>query len=170
MKFKDRLLVQVVTALTVVAIFNMAPVLNSERITEARDFVEQQMSVHYTMEDLKRYGGELVTGFVNSPDKLKEVVRVANEISYYSYPISEESTKDIVDVRASAGGKVIYSGIDKELGPCIKIQHEKKISTYGNLHTINVIPGDRVKKNQVIGSYDNKSVEEFYYQLEDSMV
>lgn len=170
MNFRDKFLLQVVSTLTIIALFNMAPINNNEKFLELRKQLNNQLNEHYSLEDLKSYSNDIVSVVVNSPQKLKQVVRVANEISYYTYPISENSKKDIVDVRAAAGGKVIYSGIDKDLGPCIRIQHENKISTYGNLHTINVILGERIKKSQIIGSYDSKSMEEFYYQLEDSMV
>ena len=53
---------------------------------------------------------------------------------------------------------------------CVKIKHEDKFSVYGNLYTLTVVAGDKVKKGDIIGTFDSKGEEEFYYQLGDSVV
>ena len=61
-------------------------------------------------------------------------------------------------------------GIDKDLGFCIRIQHEDKMSTYGNLESISAVMGERVKKGDIIGTFDKNNDEKFYYQLTDSVL
>jgi len=170
MKFKDKLLIQIVACLTIIAIINGTPLISNEKINDLKKEVIKQINKDYSIEEIKEIKTSILSAATNAPDFLNQVITVANEIGYFTYPIDEDSKDEIINVRAAAGGEVIYSGIDKELGPCIRIKHEGKISTYGHLHTIEVIVGDRVKKAQKIGTYNNKSTEEFYYQLEDSMV
>lgn len=170
MKYKDKILMQVVTCLSFMALVNGTAMIDNESVKSFKKEIFDQMSVNYTIDDLKVMKDDFIGYMFELPKRINETIIVANEMSYFAYPIDENSSEDIVNVRAAAGGEVVYSGIDKNLGPCVKIKHNDKFSTYGNLHTINVIVGDRVKKSQIIGSYDNKSIEEFYYQLEDSMV
>lgn len=46
------------------------------------------------------------------------------------------------------------------------MQHEDKVSVYGNLYTLTTITGEQVKKGDIIGTFDSKAGKEFYYQLE----
>ena len=141
-----------------------------DKILDIKGEIKSQINKNYTLEDIKEAEKQVVSYILTAPNVVNTAITVANEISYYKYPIDENSMEKIVNVRAAAGGEVIYAGIHKDIGACIKIRHSDKISTYGNLHTINVIPGDRVKKAEIIGTYNNESNEEFYYQLEDYMV
>ena len=93
-----------------------------------------------------------------------------NEMRNFSAPIDEKADNDIQSVHAAAGGIVAYAGIDKNLGMCIKIKHQSKVSVYGNLCTITAVTGDRVGKGDVIGTFNNSGEKEFYYQLEDSVI
>ena len=170
MKYRDRFLTQTVASLAIIAMLNGNFFMTNEKILDVKDEIREQIQKNYTIEDILYAKDKVVSCILEAPEAINTAIIVANEISYFKYPIDENSTEKIVNVRASAGGEVIYAGIHKELGPCIKIRHGEKISTYGNLHTINVITGDRVKKSDIIGTYNNESDEEFYYQLEDYMV
>ena len=44
------------------------------------------------------------------------------------------------------------------------------MSTYGNLSSISAVMGDRVKKGDIIGTFDSGDGEDFYYKLSDSVV
>lgn len=170
MKFKERILVQTVAALAIIAMINGNAYVTNEKVLDFKEKVIDQINKNYTVEDLKNAEEKVKSYILTAPNAINNAITVANEISYFKHPIDENSTEKIINVRAAAGGEVIYAGIHKELGPCIRIKHGDKISTYGNLHTINVIPGERVKKAEIIGTFNNESEEEFYYQLEDYMV
>lgn len=170
MKYKEKLLTQTVLCLTMVALLRGTVFVTDSRIKDVRNTIETELKKHYTVEKINDKKDDILSKIVNVPDALNTLILAANEVSYYNYPIDESSEEEIVDIRAVAGGEVIYAGIHKDLGVCIRIKHQDKISTYGNLNTINVITGERVNKSEIIGTYSKTSNQEFYYQLEDNMV
>ncbi len=171
MKYKEKLLIQTVACMTMMALLQGTPLARTEKLSSIKNDFYTQINKHYSVDDIKKAGNDVIIDVINMPESLNSVILAANETSYYdSFPLDKTQKKDIKDVRATIGGEVIFAGIDKELGVCIKIKHFDKISTYGNLNTIFVIPGDRIIKSEVIGTYDSKSDKELYYQLEDNMV
>lgn len=170
MKIKEKLLTQTVVCMTIVALLEGAPLANTKNIALAKEKVNEELNRHYSVEDVKQIGRETLLNTLDLPETISNVIETANEISVGAYPIDKESSQDIKEVTAPTGGEVVFAGIDKELGICIRIKHYNKISTYGNLDSILVIPGDRIIKGEVIATYDSKSDKEFYYQLEDYMV
>lgn len=170
MKYKEKLLTQTVLCLTMVALLRGTVFVTDSRIKDVRNTIETELKKHYTVEKINDKKDDILSKIVNVPNALNTLILAANEVSYYNYPIDENSEEEIVDIRAVAGGEVIYAGIHKDLGVCIRIKHQDKISTYGNLNTINVITGERVNKSEIIGTYSKTSIQEFYYQLEDNMV
>ena len=106
----------------------------------------------------------------NAPSALVSVITQANEAGEFGAPVNEDDKDDIKTVHAAGSGEVTYAGIDRELGMCVKIKHKDKFSVYGNLYTLTVVAGDKVKKGDLIGTFDSKGEEEFYYQLGDSVV
>lgn len=170
MKYKEKLLTQTVICLTMVALLRGTAFVNDSKIKDVQNTVERELKKHYTVEKINDEKDTILSKIVNAPDALNTLIMAANEVSYYNYPIDESNQGNVVNIRAAAGGEVIYAGIHKDLGVCIRIKHQDKISTYGNLNTINVITGERVNKSQIIGTYSKTSNKEFYYQLEDNMV
>ena len=53
------------------------------------------------------------------------------------------------------------------MGMYVKIKHNDKLTTLGNLCQLSVVTGDKVKKGQIIGSFDNKTGAEFLYSQAD---
>lgn len=170
MKYKEKLLTQTVICLMMVALLRGTAFINNSRIKDVQNTVETELKKHYTVEKINDEKDTILSKIVNVPDALNTLILAANEVSYYNYPIDESNQENVVDIRAVSGGEVIYAGIHKELGVCIRIKHQDKISTYGNLNTISVITGERVNKSEIIGTYSKTSNQEFYYQLEDNMV
>ena len=91
----------------------------------------------------------------NSADEMSSIRRAAE-------------SKTTRPVYAPADGIVLTSGIDKNLGMIVKIQHEKQISTCGNLCRVTVVQNDSVKKGDVIGYYDKTCGKDFYYDKEEN--
>ena len=131
-------------------IFNLSPTGTAFGIGPATYFEdwEARKGMLKTAELAKSLGFETL----KAPEAINTAITVANEISYFKYPIHDSSNEKIVNVRAAAGGEVIYTGIHKDIGACVRIKHGDKISTYGNLHTINVKVGEYVLLNTVIGT------------------
>ena len=67
-------------------------------------------------------------------------------------------------VYALNSGNVTAAGLDKEIGKFIKIKTDKALETYGNFCEINVLTGDKVRKGDIIGTFDSSGKNEFIYQ------
>ena len=170
MKRKDKILIQTVACMTILAVVQGTPIIKNDTVIEAKEKIVSQINKEYTSEDIKNLGNKLYEKILDAPRNINTAIMVANEMTYSAYPIDESSTEDIKKVKASFGGEVISAGIDKQLGVCIRIKNGNKIATYGNLKEIYVITGERVIKSKTIGTFDEKSNKEFYYQLADNMV
>lgn len=100
---------------------------------------------------------------------MQSTIIQANQLGEYGQPIDEDTDKKVRCVYATNAGMVITSGISKELGSFVKIQHDTKISTYGSLTEVKVVQGDKVKKGDIIGTYESGSSKKFYYNLEENL-
>ncbi len=86
----------------------------------------------------------------------------------YGEPIDEDFPGDSTSVYAVAGGEVTSVGENEEIGKYIKITHgEKGESLYGNLSTTGVTVPSRVKKGQIIGTYEKSDEKQFYYSFKE---
>lgn len=170
MKYRDKLLVQIMMCLSIFAVLRGLAMVDSDGFTKIKNTLDGYLSKNYSVDEIKESGAELVDKITGAPSALVNAVIEANEINEFGVPMDEKDTDGIQAVHAVAGGVVTYSGIDKDLGLCIKIQHEGKLSTYGNMDSINAVTGDRVKKGTIIGTFNKKSGQDFYYQLTDSVV
>ncbi len=170
MKYGDKLLAQIVICLSLMMIFEGVGYLGEGKAAEFSAKVKSVVSKNYTLEQVQEAGNTLLNSVLEAPDNISTAIMVANEVGDYSAPMDEKSDTKIKSVHATGGGKIIYAGIDKELGVCVRIEHEDKISTYGNMYTLTAVTGERVKKGDIIGTYDTESNKEFYYQLENSVV
>ena len=170
MKYKEKLLVQTVVCFAIVSLLNGTPIVNNEKVLETKDKVKTEIQNHFDEEKIKELGLELVSKTLNLPRTIDKVITAANEISANEYVFNEIFKKESKYARATAGGVVTYVGIDGQNGICVKVKNAKKIYTYGNLSSIEVITGDRVITSEIIGTIDTESDKELYYQVEDNMV
>jgi hypothetical protein len=170
MNYRDKFLVQIMVCLAIFVGLRGVAMIDDEGFSEIKSTLNRYISKNYSLEEIKENGAELLDKITSAPAVLAGAVLQANEINEFGAPIDEKDTEGVQAVHAVAGGVVTYSGIDKEFGLCIKIQHEDKLSTYGHLDNISVITGERVKKGNIIGTFVKDNGEEFYYKLSDSMV
>lgn len=166
----DKLLIQVVACLAIFALVRVSAMIGGETMTKIKTSVKEQAEKNYTVEDIKEAGDRLASQIVSAPAALVSVITQANEAGEFGEPINKNDKDSVKTVHSVGGGVVTYAGIDKELGMCVKIEHEDKVSTYGNLYTLTVVAGDKVQKGGIIGTFDSKGEVEFYYKLEDSVV
>ena len=144
---------------------------NIKNETFAKYYAEAKAQVMYqlNLEDVKAAGKELGTALADAPAKVVSAVSDANSASKYGEPIDEKSDSDSKQVHAVAGGMIISSGRDDELGLYVKIKHEDAVSVYGNLSDISVFESERVQRGEIIGSFDTNSGKEFYYDLQENL-
>ena len=169
-RYQDKLLIQAVICLAIFALVRVSAMIGGDTVTKIKDSIREQAQKNYTREEIKEVGDQLTSKIVNAPSALVSVITQANEAGEFGAPVNEDDKDDIKTVHAAGSGEVTYAGIDRELGMCVKIKHEDKFSVYGNLYTLTVVAGDKVKKGDIIGTFDSKGEEEFYYQLGDSVV
>ena len=170
MKYKEKVLVQTVACLTIIAVLNGTPIIQNENVTEVKEKISEEIRENVTTDELKEFGLEIVSKTLNLPDSINKVITAANEISSTEYPFEDVFEEKNDSVRATAGGVVSYVGIDGQNGICVKVKNSKKLYTYGNLSSAKVITGDRVIKSEIIGTIDIESDKELYYQVDDNMV
>ncbi len=132
---------------------------------KARNAVMTQV----TMEDVRDVMAQLPDFLSNAPSKVVSAVAKVNSDSQYGTPIDEKSDSAVKQVHAAAGGMVIASGKDKELGLFIRIKHENATTVYGHLSNINVVEDERVQRGEIIGSYDTECGQDFFYELEKDL-
>lgn len=167
-----KLLLQVVICLGLLATVRGSALLDDQKVDEIKKTVGHMIEKHYTLQDLKDLGKDAAETIADVPAAVSQAVIDANEKGQYGVPIDEDdgdSEKAIKPVHAVAGGRILKSGISKDLGMYVTIEHTDKVSTYGRLCDLTMISGDRVKKGDIIGSYDSGCGSDFYYALEDKL-
>lgn len=170
MNYKDKFLAQCVICFLIFAIAEGSTMITHEGFTKIKDEIVSRAGIHNSLEDIKEAGAKAIDIVLGAPAVLTGAVMEANKINEYAAPIDEKTEEQIQPVYASAGGVVMSAGIDKDYGSCIIIKHQGKTSTYGNLYTLSVVPGERVTRGQIIGTFDNNCGEDFYYQLVDNVI
>lgn len=166
MKYNDKMLVQAVVCLAIFAIIRGSAMVGGEQIEKVKEAIGRQAQKDYSLEEIKEAGSDFLAKAAGAPKTITTALTNASEAGKFSEPIDKTSDEEISAVHATSDGEVVYSGIDRELGVCVKIRHDEKTSVYGNLHTLTVITGEKVKKGDIIGTYDNTGEKEFYYHLE----
>ena len=164
---KKKILVQTCICLGIFAVLQAGIHPSAENADKFWKKIEKAVRKNYTLAELLQIGQEAAETVASAPSKVNEAVLKANEKVQYGKPFDENSSEAVQPVYAVAGGKVLRAGIRNDIGMYIMIEHPVKISTYGHLCNAAVITGDRVKKGDLIGSYDAQGEKQFYFSLED---
>lgn len=163
---RKKLLIQAAICLGIFALVKGSSLIDNEKMTDFRFAAAEKLSENYTLREIKEMGSDTLEAAIEMPVTISNAVLTANQIGQYGTPIDENSEQEIKTVHSVAGGRVLRSGLSSDLGMYVSIEHQDQISTYGNLCNLTVVTGDRVKKGDIIGSYDSSSEEDFYYDLE----
>lgn len=163
MNFREKFVIQVVVSMMIFSFVKSADMFNLQLSDKVRTYSEK----HYTAKEIK----DKASGIFDKAGSLHEqftsaVIQVSSR-GFDETPLGEKDDNGICVVYAPAGGKVVSSGISKEHGMFVRIKHDEKYSLYGNLLDIVVLTGERVRKGDIIGSYDSTSGNEFIYELTD---
>ena len=138
-----------------------------ERIGELVMKITEAVQENYTLAELLELWDDASATVASIPVSVREAVISANQETLYGAPIDAPGDSESRQVYASAGGRVLKSGLQDGLGLYVMVEHQDKISTYGHLSSIRVVEGERIQKGEILGSYDNDSEYDFYYSLED---
>lgn len=138
-----------------------------ERIGELVKKITEAVQENYTLAELLELWDDASATVASIPVSVREAVISANQDTLYGAPIDAAGDSENRQVYASAGGRVLKSGLQDGLGLYVMVEHQDKISTYGHLSSIRVVEGERIQKGEILGSYDNDSEYDFYYSLED---
>lgn len=169
MNFREKVFTQIVVCCMIFTTVKAGGILNIEKLKPLKEAAKESFGHHYTAEEVKAAGSELLERAKTVPTMITTAVESANELGEFGQPIDEDTNIKTRCVYATNGGEVISSGISKDLGCFVRIRHADSISTYGNLTTVKAVQGDKVKKGDIIGTYEKQSEKNFYYDLEENL-
>lgn len=168
MNFREKFVTQAVFSLMIFSLVKSAGMIDAWFIKDIRTWTETLLEVHYTAEDIKQAASELIEEAGDAHEAVTAAVLAANDNGQYGRILGEADPDGIQIVYAPSGGRIISAGIDDELGMYVKISHDNKITVCGNMSQISVLTGERVRKGDIIGSFDSTSGKEFYCGTEDA--
>lgn len=168
MKHREKIFLQVIICCAIFTLAKAGGVIDIEGLEGIKTAAKEQFEKNYSIDEVKASCQTLFEKAKETPAVIASAIVQANRLGEYGKPIDEDSDTKERCVYAVSAGEVVASGISKELGAFVKIRHEAKTSTYGNLSEIKVVQGDKVKKGDIIGIYESHSDKEFYYNLEEN--
>lgn len=164
MRFKEKFLIQVVICLVIFAGIRCAGMLDVKPVKEAKAFIGEHFQQNYTTKDIKNASSQVLREAETLHTTVTSAVVKANQLGEDDKTLGKADQNGIQMVYAVNNGNVMAAGIDKEIGKFIKIKTDKGIETYGNFCEITVLTGDRVRKGDIIGTFDSSGKHEFIYQ------
>ncbi len=164
MRFKEKFLIQVVICLVIFAGIRCAGMLDVKPVKEVKAFIGEHFQQNYTTKDIKNVGSQVLREAETLHTTVTSAVVKANQLGEDDKTLGKADQNGIQMVYAVNNGNVMAAGIDKEIGKFIKIKTDKGIETYGNFCEITVLTGDRVRKGDIIGTFDSSGKDEFIYQ------
>lgn len=159
---------QVVACVFIMSMVGLNMNIENKTLKKVVDAASKEVMRELTIDDVKAAGVNAIEVIKNTPSTVVSAIVAVNEASEYGQPMDTVSTEagEIKNVHAVLGGMVVSSGIDSTIGMYIKIQHEDAVSVYGNLCDIRVAESERVKRGEIIGSFDPLGGTDFFYNLE----
>lgn len=166
---KKKLFCQITVCMVVTAVAVYGGRVENEKFAKTYSRARELVMHQVTLEEAKTVCADISAVVLDAPAKMISVVTKVNNESKYGHPIDEKSDAAIKQVHAAAGGMVLASGWDKEIGLYIKIRHEDAVTVYGNLNDIGVVEKERVQRGEIIGNFDTEGEKEFYYELRENL-
>ena len=164
---RKSLIIQAAVCLLIFAVVQSGIHTKEGKLGDFLSRIAEAVNENYTLAELLELGESAEEAMVMAPGLIGDTLMSASELGTYGTPMDDDSDDVIKNVYASAGGKVVKSGVSSSLGLYVMIEHPGKISTYGNLSNIRVVTGERVTKGDILGTYDSTQDADFYYALED---
>lgn len=166
MRFRERLLKQLIICIIILAGVRSVEMVNMEPVKEMKAFISEHFQRNYTAEDIKNAGSHLLKEAETIHTSVTSAVVKANQPVRGEKTLGKADKNGIQMVYAVNSGTVAAAGMSKELGKYIKIETETDngIETYGNFYEMTVLTGDKVRKGDIIGTFDSSGKHEFIYQ------
>ncbi|PWL95518.1 MAG: hypothetical protein DBY07_02110 [Clostridiales bacterium] len=163
---KERLMKQVVMVLLFAVAMLLADHSHIDVLQRGSEAIRMQMAAEYTWDDVKKAGDKTVKTVSSLPGRINGAVQTVTGKPVLGEPIDEKRHGKQSSVYAVDSGQVVATGEDETIGKYVRISHGKEgESLYGNLEKILVKVPVKVKKGQIIGTYNNSSKKEFYYSF-----
>ncbi|MDD2218137.1 MAG: M23 family metallopeptidase [Eubacteriales bacterium] len=157
-----KIVIQAIICMLLVAGYNAATGSEIDSIKNAAQAVSAQMNKEYTTNDIKAGKNAAVQVFTNLPAKISTVF----EDREYGEPIDEAFSGKSTLVYAVAGGTVTTVSKNDTIGNYIVISHGgESESIYGNLSQIKVKSMQKIKKGQIIASFEKNGESDFFYSI-----
>ena len=167
MNFREKFVVQSVICLLIFSAVKTTTMIDVEMMKNLKSWTEEKVTEHYSAEDLKKAAISFFGKAGEAQDIVTSVVIQANEKGRIMQPLGEADSGGIHAVYAPSGGEVVIAGISDEIGLYVKIKHDEQISVCGNLSELAVLTGERVRKGDIIGTFDSNGSADFVYELSD---
>ena len=165
---KKAFIIQTAVCIVIAAVYGIIHSADLPMLQNKSAEIVSAMSKHYTVSDIKDNGKTAVMSVIKAPAVVTGHIIASREKQEYGTPIDKAEKGETTSIYAVAGGRVIETGTNDELGNYIIIQHEDAVSTYGNCSRLYVKETEHVRKGQVIASFVNDGTNEFYYHLEEA--
>lgn len=163
---KEKLIKQAVMVLLFALAMVIADHSHIGALERGAEVIQSQMAAEYTWSDVKKAGQKTAAAALTLPDKVNETVHMVTGKPMRGEPIDEKRHGKKSSVYAVDSGQVVAAGEDETIGKYVRISHGKEgESLYGNLEEILVKVPAKVKRGQIIGTYNNSSKKEFYYSF-----
>lgn len=106
---------------------------------------------------------------MSAPDKFQKAVTAVTGKPMYGEPVDDKySSENRKSVFAVENGEVTAVGENETIGRYIRITHgEEGESLYGNLSKTFVKTPEKVRRGQIIGTYEKIEGKEFYYSFKE---
>jgi len=167
MKMK-KAIIQTAVCLALLIVYTITGMVDYPELQDKRDSAVASISKHYSVSDIKDKGKTAVLNVIKAPAVVTGFIISSKEKQEYGLPLDEPENGETGAVYAAAGGRVVETGNNDEYGNYLIIDHEDKISIYGNCDRIYVKEHEHVRKGQVIASFTSDDGKTFLYELKDS--
>ena len=154
MNYKEKLIVQVVICMMIFAGVRAVSAMDIKGMRQVKAFVGEHFQKNYTAEDIKTAGSRLVNEAGELRTDITSVVLKANKAGEVKEPLGKADKDGLQMVYSVNGGTVTAAGIDKVLGKFLKIETDNGMETYGNFCEITAITGDKIRKGDIIGTFE----------------
>ena len=163
--WKKKIFIQIAACLVIAGVYGVIQATDMNGVQEKTASVVAAASRHYTISAIAASGKTAVFNIIKAPAVVTNRIIASSETRKYGVPMDEVSNGETGPVYATAGGKVIETGENEELGTYVKISHNDTITVYGNCYRIYAKENEHIRKGQVIASFTNDGTKEFIYEM-----
>ncbi len=162
--FIKQLIVCIIIVLCVIVIKKMDIAIVNKQIEN----LEAYLTMDISKSELEVMASTSIEKIKSVPTSIATAFKASDEKMAFSPPIDQvinDKSKEIV-VYSIGGGTVSQVDENEKIGKYIKIVHENGMeSIYGSLNSVQVEDLNKVKKGQIIGTFENKENNALYFAL-----